>query len=199
MLHWFETELLTGEKNVVGLMAVNRDLIERAETFDHADRVVLDMDSSESPVHGQQEGSAYNGHFETVCYHRCSCSTITATASPCCRNGSTLGRRPASSSLVKTGGATGQARPVLLAPGGESPDPPPVRVDAPADLGAARPDWLTVDGGPQTVRAKSGRNTGEVSADCERAASSSAGIQIAMAGVLRCDRGDKKIRPGEVE
>jgi hypothetical protein len=27
------------------------------------DRVVLDMDSSESAVHGQQEGSAYNGHF----------------------------------------------------------------------------------------------------------------------------------------
>ena len=32
-------------------------------------RVVLDMDSSESPVHGEQEGSAYNGHFESVCYH----------------------------------------------------------------------------------------------------------------------------------
>ena len=68
-LHWFETELLTREENLVGLMAVNRDLIGQAETFDHADRVVLDMDSSESPVHGQQEGSAYNGHFETVCYH----------------------------------------------------------------------------------------------------------------------------------
>ena len=27
------------------------------------------MDSSESPVHGQQEGSAYNGHFASVCYH----------------------------------------------------------------------------------------------------------------------------------
>ena len=27
------------------------------------------MDSSESPVHGQQEGVAYNGHFESVCYH----------------------------------------------------------------------------------------------------------------------------------
>ena len=26
-------------------------------------------DSSESPVHGQQEGVAYNGHFESVCYH----------------------------------------------------------------------------------------------------------------------------------
>src|SRR5450432_2865178 len=27
------------------------------------------MDSSESPAHGDQEGSAYNGHFESVCYH----------------------------------------------------------------------------------------------------------------------------------
>jgi Transposase DDE domain group 1 len=68
-LHWFETELLTREENLVGLMAVNRDLIGQAETVDRSDRVVLDMDSSESPVHGEQEGSAYNGHFETVCYH----------------------------------------------------------------------------------------------------------------------------------
>jgi hypothetical protein len=60
------TELLTREENLVGPMAVNREVIGRAETFDRSDRVVLDMDSSESPVHGQQEGSAYNGHFETV-------------------------------------------------------------------------------------------------------------------------------------
>ena len=32
-------------------------------------RVILDMDSSESPVHGEQEGAAYNGHFGSVCYH----------------------------------------------------------------------------------------------------------------------------------
>ena len=68
-LHWFETELLTREENLVGLMAVNRDLIGQVETFGRSDRIVLDMDSSESPVHGQQEGSAYNGHFESVCYH----------------------------------------------------------------------------------------------------------------------------------
>jgi hypothetical protein len=68
-LHWFETELLTREENLVGLMAVNRDVIGQAETFDRSDRIVLDMDSSESPVHGQQESSAYNGHFESVCYH----------------------------------------------------------------------------------------------------------------------------------
>jgi hypothetical protein len=31
--------------------------------------VVLDMDSSESPTYGEQEGSAYNGHFGCTCYH----------------------------------------------------------------------------------------------------------------------------------
>lgn len=68
-LHWFETELPAGEENLVGLMALNRDLLAQADGLGDADRVVLDMDSSESPVHGQQEGSAYNGHFETVCFH----------------------------------------------------------------------------------------------------------------------------------
>jgi hypothetical protein len=50
-------------------MAVNRELLARAALATRADRVVLDMDSSESPVHGAQEGSAYNGHFAAVCYH----------------------------------------------------------------------------------------------------------------------------------
>src|SRR5712691_10033433 len=68
-LHWFETELLAREENLVGLMAVNRDVLAQAERPDRSDRTVLDMDSSESPVHGQQEGSTYNGHFESVCYH----------------------------------------------------------------------------------------------------------------------------------
>ncbi|HUE87723.1 MAG TPA: IS1380 family transposase [Vicinamibacterales bacterium] len=68
-LHWFETELLTQEENLIGLMAVNRELLSQAERPTRADRIVLDMDSSESPVHGTQEGSAYNGHFESVCYH----------------------------------------------------------------------------------------------------------------------------------
>ena len=31
--------------------------------------IVLDMDSSESPTCGEQEGSAYNGHFGCMCYH----------------------------------------------------------------------------------------------------------------------------------
>src|SRR5260370_31747844 len=31
--------------------------------------IVLDMDSSESPTYGEQEGSAYNGHFGCTCFH----------------------------------------------------------------------------------------------------------------------------------
>jgi hypothetical protein len=31
--------------------------------------VVLDMDSSVSPTHGEQEMSVWNGHYECTCYH----------------------------------------------------------------------------------------------------------------------------------
>ncbi len=70
-LHWFETELLTKEENLIGLMALNRETLGQAESLDGSRRVVLDMDSSESPVHGEQEGSAYNGHFELVSNSDC--------------------------------------------------------------------------------------------------------------------------------
>ena len=40
--------------------AINRDLIAKAESVDSPQRVVLDMDSTETPVYGQQENSA--GH-----------------------------------------------------------------------------------------------------------------------------------------
>src|SRR5438132_8413852 len=66
-LHWFETDVLTEERNYQGLARVNTELVQRAATG--SGRVTLDIDSSESPVHGAQEQSAYNGHFESVCYH----------------------------------------------------------------------------------------------------------------------------------
>jgi hypothetical protein len=65
----FETELLAQEENLSGLATINRELIGRAEAIDSRQRVVLDMDSTEIPMYGQQEGSAYNGHFESTCYH----------------------------------------------------------------------------------------------------------------------------------
>jgi len=68
-LQSFETEVLTQEENLAGLAALNRELIAKAEAIDSPRRVVLDMDSTEIPVYGRQEHSAYNGHFESTCYH----------------------------------------------------------------------------------------------------------------------------------
>jgi Transposase DDE domain group 1 len=68
-LQSFETELLAAEKNFAGLAAINRGLIAEGEAFGSSQRVVLDMDSTEVPVYGEQEQSAYNGHFESTCYH----------------------------------------------------------------------------------------------------------------------------------
>jgi Transposase DDE domain group 1 len=68
-LQSFETELLTQGANLAGLATLNRELIARAEVIDSPRRVVLDMDSTEIRVYGEQEQSAYNGHFESSCYH----------------------------------------------------------------------------------------------------------------------------------
>src|SRR5438309_9663899 len=68
-LHWFETDVLAEEQNYEGLGHLNTALIEHAAMRRPTRRVILDIDSSESPVHGAQEQSAYNGHFESVCYH----------------------------------------------------------------------------------------------------------------------------------
>ena len=68
-LQSFETEVLTQADNLAGLAALNRELVARAEAIDSPRRVVLDLDSTEIAVYGQQEQSAYNGHFESTCYH----------------------------------------------------------------------------------------------------------------------------------
>jgi hypothetical protein len=68
-LHWFETQVLTQAANLSGLAAMNRELIARAEGEERTSRAVLDMDSTEIPVYGEQEQSAYNKHYESTCYH----------------------------------------------------------------------------------------------------------------------------------
>jgi len=69
----FETELLTPKADLKGLALWNTKWVERAMAHTVQRRVILDVDSSESPVYGRQEGSAYNGHFECVCYHPLFC------------------------------------------------------------------------------------------------------------------------------
>ena len=52
-----------------GLGRVNARWVDGAMSRTPHRRVILDMDSSESPVHGEQEGASYNGHFGSMCYH----------------------------------------------------------------------------------------------------------------------------------
>ena len=68
-LQSFETEMLAEEENFAGLAELNRALIGRGEAADTGYRTILDMDSTEIPVYGEQEQSAYNGHFESTCFH----------------------------------------------------------------------------------------------------------------------------------
>jgi hypothetical protein len=65
----FETEWLASDANLAALMDLPAAWIERVHERKPPEGIVLDMDSSESPTHGQQEGSAYNGHFGCTCYH----------------------------------------------------------------------------------------------------------------------------------
>ena len=65
----FETEVLIREHNLEGLARMSARWVDRAMAHTRHRRVILDMDSSESPVHEEQEGAAYNGHFGSICYH----------------------------------------------------------------------------------------------------------------------------------
>ena len=64
----FETRWLTAERNLCAL----GDLSGRWIDFVHGRRpprgIVLDMDSSVSPTHGEQEMSVWNGHYACTCY-----------------------------------------------------------------------------------------------------------------------------------
>ncbi len=65
----FETQWLTGDVNLTALSALSGLWIDRVHRRKPPKLIILDMDSSVSPTHGEQEGTAYNGHFGCTCYH----------------------------------------------------------------------------------------------------------------------------------
>ncbi len=65
----FETETLARPENRVALADLSGQWIDRFHERKGLKYIVLDMDSSVSPTHGEQEGTAWNGHFECTCYH----------------------------------------------------------------------------------------------------------------------------------
>ncbi len=65
----FETEWLATDDNLAALTALSGVWIDRVHDRRPPKMIALDMDSSVSPTHGEQEGTAYNGHFGCTCYH----------------------------------------------------------------------------------------------------------------------------------
>ncbi|MDA0222362.1 MAG: IS1380 family transposase [Proteobacteria bacterium] len=65
----FETEMLTRPENLTVLADLPGRWIDAVHDRRPPKTITLDMDSSESPVHGEQEGSAWNGHFQSKCLH----------------------------------------------------------------------------------------------------------------------------------
>jgi len=69
----FETEVLTQQENLAVLMDLSGRWIDAAHQRKPIREIILDMDSSVSETYGDQEGSAYNGHFGCTCYHPLFC------------------------------------------------------------------------------------------------------------------------------
>jgi hypothetical protein len=65
----FETEMLSTRKNLTALMTLSGTWIDSVHECAPLDKLILDLDSSVSETHGEQQGSAYNGYFECMCYH----------------------------------------------------------------------------------------------------------------------------------
>ena len=69
----FETELLTKPHNLKALINLPGKWVDQVRRYHRLKELILDMDSSVSPVYGTQLGSAYNGYFQCCCYHPVFC------------------------------------------------------------------------------------------------------------------------------
>jgi len=65
----FETETLSTKRNLMALMNLSGQWIDQIQRRKPLKQLILDLDSSVSETYGQQQGTAYNGHFECTCYH----------------------------------------------------------------------------------------------------------------------------------
>jgi len=69
----FETEVLGHPDNLARLMAMPEAWVDHVRQRRPMRTLILDLDSSVSETYGDQEGSAYNGHFGCECYHPLFC------------------------------------------------------------------------------------------------------------------------------
>ena len=79
----FETQWLAAPKNFAALADLSGQRIDLVHGRRPPRGIVLDMDSSVSPTHGEQEMSVWNGITPAPAITRCSCSTSLATSKRC--------------------------------------------------------------------------------------------------------------------
>jgi len=65
----FETQWLAAPENHSALVDMSGQWIDLVHGRRPPRGIVLDMDSSVSPTHGDQESSVWNGHYACTCYH----------------------------------------------------------------------------------------------------------------------------------
>jgi hypothetical protein len=65
----FKTRWLTAEKNLSALADLPGQWIDGVHGRRPPRGIVLDMGSSVSPTHGDQEINIWNGHYACTCYH----------------------------------------------------------------------------------------------------------------------------------
>ena len=65
----FETQWLATPENLPALADLSGQWIDLVHGRRPPRGIVLDMDSSVSPTHGEQENNVWNGHYACTCYH----------------------------------------------------------------------------------------------------------------------------------
>ncbi len=75
LLSRFENKILGNRHGLQALDGVLERSIDPLLKREGKARLILDLDSSEDPAHGRQEGVNYNGHYRKNCYHPLFCFT----------------------------------------------------------------------------------------------------------------------------
>ena len=75
LLSRFENKILGNRHGFQALDGVLERSIDPLLKREGKARLILDLDSSEGPAHGRQEGVNYNGHYRKNCYHPLFCFT----------------------------------------------------------------------------------------------------------------------------
>jgi len=87
----FETEVLTQPGDLAVLTRFSGIWIEELRERQPMRELILDMDSSVSETYGEQEGTAYNGHFDCTCDHPLFSSISSAMSNGrCCGKATSL-------------------------------------------------------------------------------------------------------------